>query len=356
MKLEKNDPRIKKVRDLYHSKGASSIHLTLAANLYWFLGGRVQVGVGGVNGICEVIVNNNGVFVITNNIEERRLREEEIGSNVEMLVSSWRYPLESKKLAPLLGANPLEDKDCQEEMLSLRSVLQDGQAEELRSISLAAGAAMEKACFSLQKGMSEYEIASLVAQQCYTQGLEPMVLFAACDERISRYRHALSTDARLDKIVMISLGARKNGLHTSITRFVSFGAIDEKTKRTQEAVNKLAALLYVKSRPNVSYFELYKELKKGYLEVGYPDEILLHHQGGLAGFQVREIKINGLVGGLVKANQVFAWNPSITGFKSEDLLLIGQQENQILTKTPNLPTETVSYEGSTFALSTILIR
>lgn len=356
MKLQTNDPRIDQLRKLYRSKGASSLCLALASNLHWLLGGRVQVGVGGVNGVCEAVVNDDGIYVITNIIEERRLREEEIGDNVEILASSWRCPLNAEKLKALIGPTPLEDKDCEAEMRSIRSVLQDEQIEELRLISLAAGAAMEKTCFSLQKGMSEYEISALVAQQCYAQGLEPMVLFAACDERISRYRHALSTDARLDRIVMISLGVRKNGLNTSITRFVSFGKIDEKTKRAQVAVNKLAALLYVKSRPGTSYLELFKALEKGYQEVGYPDEISLHHQGGLAGFQVREVKINGLVEGMVQANQVFAWNPSITGFKSEDLLLVGLQENQILTQTPNLSSKTVTYEGKTFSLSTVLVR
>ncbi len=356
MKLQTNDSRIDTLRNFYRGKGATSIHLVLASNLYWLLGGRVQVGVGGVNGVCEVVVNNDGIYVITNTIEERRLREEEIGDNAEFLTSSWKGPLESTKFKALLGVAPLEDKDYEADMCSLRSVLLEGQIEELRLISLAAGAAMEKTCFSLQRGMSEHEIASLIAQQCYAQGLEPIVLFAACDERISRYRHALSTDNRLDRIAMISLGARKHGLNTSITRFVSFGEVDEQTKRAQEAVNKLAALLYAKSRPAASYLELFSELERGYQEVGYPDEILLHHQGGLAGFQVREVKINGRVEGIVQANQVFAWNPSITGFKSEDLLLIGTQENQILTQTPNLPSETVSYEGKTFSLSTFLVR
>ena len=39
----------------------------------------------------------------------------------------------------------------------------------------------------------------------------------------------------------------------------------------------------------------------------------------------------------VKVGQVYAWNPSITGAKSEDTILIGANGNEILTEIPDWP-------------------
>jgi len=38
------------------------------------------------------------------------------------------------------------------------------------------------------------------------------------------------------------------------------------------------------------------------------------------------------------AGQVFAWNPSIPGAKSEDSILVGEQSNEIMTEMAGWPT------------------
>jgi antitoxin VapB len=43
--------------------------------------------------------------------------------------------------------------------------------------------------------------------------------------------------------------------------------------------------------------------------------------------------------------QVYAWNPSITGTKSEDSILVGAQDNEILTRIADWPTLPVSVSG-----------
>jgi antitoxin VapB len=39
--------------------------------------------------------------------------------------------------------------------------------------------------------------------------------------------------------------------------------------------------------------------------------------------------------------QVYAWNPSITGYKSEDTMLVGEKRNEVLTAIPGWPEKVV---------------
>jgi len=61
----------------------------------------------------------------------------------------------------------------------------------------------------------------------------------------------------------------------------------------------------------------FKKAAKAYKEAGYPDEWKLHHQGGLCGFETREVAATPETLDVVAAGQVYAWNPSITGTKSK---------------------------------------
>jgi Xaa-Pro dipeptidase len=70
---------------------------------------------------------------------------------------------------------------------------------------------------------------------------------------------------------------------------------------------------------------------------GYADEWQRHHQGGPAGYEPREYVATPETLDPVGVGQVFAWNPSITGTKSEDTILVGEDGNEILTQIAGWP-------------------
>jgi Xaa-Pro dipeptidase len=50
----------------------------------------------------------------------------------------------------------------------------------------------------------------------------------------------------------------------------------------------------------------------------------------------------------VSVGQTYAWwNPSITGAKSEDTVLVGEDGNEVLTTIPDWPMLSVAVEGQT---------
>ena len=58
-------------------------------NLSWLLGGRMQIGIAGSGAVCTAVINDAEVVLITNNIEARRLQEEEVGDVPRILALPW---------------------------------------------------------------------------------------------------------------------------------------------------------------------------------------------------------------------------------------------------------------------------
>ncbi|MDY7220989.1 hypothetical protein [Halalkalibacterium halodurans] len=59
---------------------------------------------------------------------------------------------------------------------------------------------------------------------------------------------------------------------------------------------------------------------------------------------------------LIQANEVYAWNPSITGTKSEDTILVTESGPEILTLGKEYPLMTVTVAGCTYERPDILVR
>jgi antitoxin VapB len=93
---------------------------------------------------------------------------------------------------------------------------------------------------------------------------------------------------------------------------------------------------------------------RAYAETGFPDEWHLHHQGGPAGYEAREYIATPDSADVVSVGQAYAWNPSITGTKSEDTILVGEAGNEVLTAIENWPTLPVTVDGQEIARPAIL--
>ena len=48
----------------------------------------------------------------------------------------------------------------------------------------------------------------------------------------------------------------------------------------------------------------------------------MHHQGGVTGYAPREVKVVPGMTMSLRRNMALAWNPSVTGSKSEDTIII----------------------------------
>ena len=74
-----------------------------------------------------------------------------------------------------------------------------------------------------------------------------------------------------------------------------------------------------------------------YREQCFPDEWQHHHQGGLAGYEARELRALPGATQVLEAGQLLAWNPTIRGAKSEETAVVTAAAPRILTRTDGWP-------------------
>jgi antitoxin VapB len=202
--------------------------------------------------------------------------------------------------------------------------------------------------------MREYEIAGRLAEETYRQGALPIVNLIATDERIFGFRHPLPQDKKMEKYAMLVLCGRRHGLVCSVTRLVHFGPLSDELKKKQAAVTQVDARIIAGTRPGKTLAQMFGEIQQAYADAGFPGEWQLHHQGGPAGYEPREFVANPRAEQHVAAGQAYAWNPSITGVKTEDTVLITPDGFEVMTEIPGWPMVEVPVGGQTVRRPLIL--
>jgi antitoxin VapB len=190
---------------------------------------------------------------------------------------------------------------------------------------------MEQAAEAVEPGMTEHEISAVIAHFIRASGLVPNVNLVATDERIFKFRHPIPTAGELERYAMLVTCASLGGLVCSLTRFVHFGPMPEDLKRKQQATADIDTAVNFATRPDRTLGEVFADLQQAYASAGFAEEWKLHHQGGPTGYANRErVAVPG-DDTRVLENQAFAWNPSITGAKSEDTILVTEEGFEVLT-------------------------
>lgn len=238
----------------------------------------------------------------------------------------------------------------------MRANLTVPEVKRFRRLGKLCAQAMEATMRAVRPGQSERHIAAKLIYETGKRGIQAIVNLVATNERIFSFRHPLPTDKKLERYAMIVLCGRKWGLVCSLTRLIHFGHLPMDLKEKAEAVAKVDATFIANTRPGQKLGDIFKRAIEVYAETGYLDEWQYHHQGGMAGYEPREIVATVCSEEVVSAGQVYAWNPSITGTKSEDTILVTEQGYEILTAMNDWPTIPIHINGQTILRPAILER
>lgn len=356
------DHKLDVIYSLLAENNLDAILLRRVSSFAWATCGAASyVNTAAVEGVAALLVTQSGRYLITDNIEAPRFEKEEklSAQGWEFRVHLWHeHPQIVSQLASglKLGADvPYPGAvDLSQQVARLRSILTDEEAQRFREVGQLTAQAMEAAARGIRPGMTEHEIASLLSFESEKRGVQPIVNLVAADERIFDFRHPLPTAKTLERYAMLVLCGRRWGLVANLTRLVHFGRMTAELRRKAEAVARVDAALIAATRPGRTLGDILQAGIDAYAAVGYPDEWNLHHQGGIAGYEAREvIAVPGMTD-LVHTGQAYAWNPSITGTKSEDTILVGDGQHEVLTAIEGWPTLKVEATGVAFERPTIL--
>ena len=147
---------------------------------------------------------------------------------------------------------------------------------------------MDQAIRAVRPGMTEFQIAGLLAEASQSRGVQPIVNLIATDQRIYTFRHPLPTAKTLERYAMMVLCGRAHGLVCSLTRLVHFGPLPAELRRKAEAVAVIDAAFIAATRPGRTLGDVLARAVQAYADSGFADEWRLHHQGGPAGYEPRE--------------------------------------------------------------------
>ncbi len=356
------ETKLARVRTLLDDHKLDALLLQRVGSFAWATCGAASyINIADGIGNASLLITPTDHHLITDNIEAPRLEREE-----KLAEQGWQFHVapwyESQdRIAQLtsgmrIGADGPYPKATKlaDELAGLRAALLPEEGERFRVLGQLCASAMEAAVHAVRPGQPEHQAAALLAQEAEGRGVQVVVNLIATDRRIFDFRHPLPTAKALERYAMLVLCGRRQGLVCSLTRLVHFGHLPDELRRTSQAVAIVDATFLDTTRPGRTLGEIFQSAQAAYAEVGFPDEWRLHHQGGLAGYEPREVIATPDSMDPVLAGQAYAWNPSITGAKSEDTILVGEQDNQVLTAIPSWPSLTVELDGRTIERPAIL--
>ena len=356
----------RRVRDFLRLKGLKALLLKRQANFSWMTcGGLNLVGITTEMGATSLLITENSKFVISNNIEAPRMIEEEGLEKQGFVVKTfpWHEDQETSIVKDLVGDGPVgcdvpfpNTVMVAEEVTKLRYSLTPEEVDRYRWLGEKASLALEKTVMKAKKGEKESEVVGRLCKELWKDRIDPITLMSAADDRVSRFRHSIPTERKIEKYLMVSVNARKWGLIVSLTRFVYFGRLPKELRAKYEANVFIDCTLMAHTRPGIPVRDVFQKGIDAYKEKGYPEEWRLHHQGGSIGYTGRDYRANFKTPDLVRENQAFTWNPSITGTKSEDTILATSKGPELITRPILYPTLSMTVEGISFKRPAILVK
>ena len=333
-------------------RGLKGVLLGRSSSWSWATCGReANIATNSEAAVAALLFTSERDYLLASRIEMPRMLGEELvdadgglSMPFEPVEFEWHLPGRLAEVAAQLTGGPLAaDIDVSGaqnltiEIAALRYNLLPEEQARFRTLGQLTGTAIEAAARRIEPGMREYQIAGAIAEETFARGGFPVVTLVATDERIHRFRHPPATAKQLDRYAMLIVCARAHGLIASATRLVHFGAVPPELLARAEACAQVDAAVHAATQPGRTVGTVFADLEAAYAAVGFAGEWRDHHQGGLAGYENRESLAVPGAAGVVQVGQVYAWNPSIAGVKSEDTLLVGENGYEVITTTGDWP-------------------
>ncbi len=334
--------KLKRIERVLQDQGLDAVYLKRQDNFAWLsCGGKNYVGIGEI-GNCGLLVTKDSLHAITNTIESTRMRDEEHLEKLGFSIHAgiwYDQEFEASTIANIVGNGgkvgfdytcPL-GPNIANSIKPLRFSFTEEEVVRYREIGYLASLAIEETAATIRPGDTEYGAVGRLSEILHAQGMDFASAMCAADERIYSYRHPVPTMRKIKERVQIGGNMRRQGMVVCLTRYVNFTPVNREL-RAQYLANVEIDLIYMRNTiVGESYQYPLTAGKNAYERLGYAEEFDKHHQGGPIGYNPREYRLDFSHKDSIVENQGFCWNPSITGTKSEDTIVVSSRGFEFIT-------------------------
>ena len=359
--VERNQLRIVAWLDANNYHG---VVLTRADSLAWFTaGGDLGQDLGGDEGSVALFVNRGSRAVLTDNVQSARVFEEELaGLGFQLKERPWHA--DETRIIAELAHNRRVATDAHHPGLipesttlrTLRTPLTPFERDRLRALGRTLTLAVEATCGNFLPGESEADIAGHLAHRLFREGVVPVDLRVAGDDRLARYRQPVFKSAPIERRATITATGRRHGLCASVTRTVAFGPIPAQVQADHTAASMVDATCIYFSRPGEPVAEVLRRARRIYEKAGRPHEWNLDYQGSFIGYAPNEGWLTPDGATILTSGQAIRWNPSVGAARSEDTIVIDGRGFEVVTEAQTWPKIAVSVKGFAIDRPAILQR
>ena len=362
--------KAERLQKMLAAKKLGGVLINSQRNFAWLTAGANNgIDTSRENGAASLLVRNDGKkFVLANKIEMPRMLAEEISAeDFEPAEFAWEEETSSDFLTNLalsllnnggaLGADLFTNAQTpivENDVAGCRYELTGTEIERFRRLGKDAGETLGSLIKTLRGGESEIEIARRTTDLLAAKNIRSIVTLAAADERLKKFRHPVPTEKCWEKVLMIVVCAGREGLIASLSRIVCAGSIPDDLRNRTDACARVNAAILAATKPDTTGADLFNVAAHSYARENFAGEEKLHHQGGAAGYKTRDWVAHPKSSETVHLNQAFAWNPSITGTKTEETCIVFENGIEIITASPDYPQIVIEVDGREYLSPDVL--
>ena len=339
------DPdHLSRLDELLAERDLEAVWLAEPNSFAWLTGGDNVVDVSAEIGVAAAGYDGTAVKVVTANNEADRFREEELPEEISVHTFDWFDRSLSDAVAAQSPTPAAADFDVPGfdgiDAGSLRRPLASGDVERSRTVGALAATAFESACRQLTPETTEREASALLHRALVEAGFTVPCVLVGGAHRAQNHRHFTPQPVPLGEYAILTAGVERSGLFDSITRMVAFDPPDW-LERRHEVVSRVHATALAATQEAAetggTAGDVFAAIVTAYEELGYEGEWRNHHQGGAAGFAMREWIATPDATVPIELPMSFAWNPTVRGAKSEDTILVTEDAIEPMTVSGDWP-------------------
>ncbi len=235
--------------------------------------------------------------------------------------------------------------DVREALASVRFPLTKHERQKFRELGRSLTLAIEATCRNFAPGETEADVAGHLAHRLFREGVVPVDLRVASEDRLARYRQPTFKAAEIHRRAIISAVGRRHGLCTSATRIVSIGKVDRDFQKAQSLAAMVDATCIFFSRPGETVQGAFRRAKRIYEKFDHTDEWTLDYQGFVVGYQPRETLLKPESPMDLRHGMPLCWSPSVGAARSEDTVVVDERGYEVVTDAQRWPKLEISVKG-----------